>query len=253
MKHSQNVFCIAAAVALLVALMSLSARAAEDKEGLVAGYNFDEGTGAVAKDSSGNGLDATINAAKYVKHDAGFALEFDGDTAYVVAPQSPLLNAWGKPGKSYSVEAWFKSKGKEDPSLIEKESPGDHPSYPFVIRGPGPKGLMVFAAFDVDSGKNPATVASNVAWADDQWHQVVGVRDSAGEKFLLYVDGKVRNTKSDDVAQIDVSNSGPVTIGSRFAETCTTGFQGQIDNVFLFDRALSADEIKARYEKMATK
>lgn len=48
-------------------------------DGLVAYWDFDEGSGTIAKDKSGNGNDGTIHGATYVNGRYGKALSFNGE------------------------------------------------------------------------------------------------------------------------------------------------------------------------------
>jgi hypothetical protein len=50
---------------------------------LLSSWSFDEGSGNVLRDDSGHGHDGNIVGARYVRHDDGHALEFDGGDAVV--------------------------------------------------------------------------------------------------------------------------------------------------------------------------
>jgi Concanavalin A-like lectin/glucanases superfamily len=75
-------------------------------DGLVAQYQFDEGSGAVVKDSSGNGLDGvTVGSVKWVTGVRGSAMSFDGLTR-VSVPASRVLDLSGK----LSITSWLKGR-----------------------------------------------------------------------------------------------------------------------------------------------
>ena len=70
--------------------VSATVQAKSDQE-LVAEWHFDEGSGSVVKDSSGNGNDGTIHGAKWVDGKYGKALSFDGNGDYVeITPRSDV-------------------------------------------------------------------------------------------------------------------------------------------------------------------
>jgi len=69
-------------------------------DGLVGYWNFNEGTGSVAHDSSGNGNDGTINGATWTHRNFRGSFEFDGIDDYVQF-SSPVLEY-----SPYSVCAW---------------------------------------------------------------------------------------------------------------------------------------------------
>ncbi len=74
------------------------------KSGLVAAYGFDEGTGTVVTDSSGNGNTGTIAGATWTtagKYGVG-ALSFNGTTARVTVPDAPSLDLTD----ALTLEAW---------------------------------------------------------------------------------------------------------------------------------------------------
>ena len=81
--------------------------------------------------------------------------------------------------------------------------------------------------------------------ADGRWHYVVGVRK--GQKIYLYVDGeKVAEGKTP--GKVAGDNLAPLRIGgfgvSRYK---SWAFEGEIDEVRIYNRALSDDEIRERY------
>ena len=66
-------------VLLVIAFFGLSAGVqAQSDDGLVAEWHFDEGSGSVVEDSSGNGNDGVIYGATWVDGKYGNALSFDG-------------------------------------------------------------------------------------------------------------------------------------------------------------------------------
>ncbi len=71
-----------------------------DLAGNVAWYPFDDGSGAVAADSSGNGNDGTVVGATWTTGKFGGALDFDGGDDYVIVSDYP------KPESTITVSAW---------------------------------------------------------------------------------------------------------------------------------------------------
>src|SRR5208337_5675022 len=72
--------------------------------GLVGWWRFDEGSGTIAGDSSGNGNNGTIYGATWVTGKYGDALSFDGASNYVSIPYNPIFN-FGT--GSFSVGVWI--------------------------------------------------------------------------------------------------------------------------------------------------
>ena len=108
----------------LVAVLSVfcsSVAVGQDKNGLVAHWRFDEGKGAIARDASGNGNDATIHGAKFVKFGKGFALRFDGVDDYVDCGAGEALNieAGG------TVVLWFRLEALQG-ALVARTTGREH-------------------------------------------------------------------------------------------------------------------------------
>src|SRR5688572_7185914 len=87
--------------------------------GLVAAYAFDEGVGALASDSSGNGLSGSVANAPWVQGRFGSALRFGSGNAMVSVPDHPLLDLT----TGMTVEAWAYRTGSLAtwPTVVMKE------------------------------------------------------------------------------------------------------------------------------------
>jgi hypothetical protein len=69
---------------------------------LLAWWRFDDGSGTTAADSSGNGLDGTLEGgAQWVDGQLAGAIQFNGSNARVVAPHIPLDN------RSFTITMWI--------------------------------------------------------------------------------------------------------------------------------------------------
>jgi len=99
---------------------------------------------------------------------------------------------------------------------------------------------------------NTSGATSAFAAADSHWHHVVGVCDEAGGTVKLYMDGQLLATGAITPGSGLLSSSMPMTIGARDAGNSNPvgyGYQflGQIDEVAIYNRALSANEIQSHY------
>jgi len=99
--------------------------------------------------------------------------------------------------------------------------------------------------FSVNSGgtgkKNDKKATASGVF-DNQWHHIVGTRK--GTDIILYVDAKEKGRDSD--VQQSVSVNEPLLIGSLMGDYF---FDGDIDEVIIWNRSLSQEEINTLYNK----
>ena len=201
--------------------------------GLVAAYGFDEGTGTVASDASGQGNTGTIAGAIWTPGRFGQSLEFDGVADWVTVAASGELNF----SSAMTVEAWvYPTEAGGWRSVVFKEAPGeirDH-NYGlysgFAAQGPGGHVLLDGFADNVKAHA-PAVIVLN------RWTHVATTYD--GSVLRAYVDG---------VERAAVAATGPINVTAgvlRIGGNSIYGdfFKGQIDEVRLYNRALSPAEI----------
>jgi len=136
-----------------------------------------------------------------------------------------------------TVEAWIKANSWTTTGGV---------SMGVFVWKPGCYGLMFSTSGSVGGifyreGGNPLYMfpESNVL-NTGQWYHVVGVYD--GQKAYTYVDGSLVNSK--DYPGILVTNSNPVYIGGL---TTSRHFNGTIDEVHIYNRALTPEEIHDHY------
>ncbi len=196
-------------------------------KGLVGAWLFDEDKGDVAKDASGNGHDGEIINAKSVNGKFGKALEFNGDGA-VVIPHSDDFTL-----EFFTITGWVKCDVHDAWQTIITKTGEDSVAQPrnygtFVVPNEG--GIH----FSLQTTK----INSAEKVTSGNWHYVVMTRD---EKGMLrgYIDGKQvveGDSEKPGVNDTDVS-IGAGGGGMRY------WMIGAIDEVAIFDRALSEAEI----------
>jgi len=201
--------------------------------GLVGAWKFNEGGGTTAYDSSGNDNDGTIYGASWVDGKVGKALSFDGDNDYV---EIPSVN----PQKAITVCAWIKSYDSYYKALWQLIS--KYSAYILGTSGVDSKNVC----FIINSGGWQYGSCYNVS-NPEEWHFFCGTYDSTiiAQRKKLYVDGILRD--STNPSGLIAADTGPINIGQR---ECCPGqiFHGIIDEVRIYNRALSEREIKAIYE-----
>ena len=200
--------------------------------GLVAAYGFDEGSGTATADQSGNGHAGTLNNATWAGASAGKfgnALSFNGTNAFVTAADSTALDFTG----ALTLEAWVRPNTAVGwQTVVLKESPG---YYAWALYGNNesdrPAAHIVNAA---DRGiQGPASLPTNT------WSHLAATYD--GTVLVLYRDGT-------QVSQL--LTSGPMATSNqplKIGGNAIWGewFNGLIDEVRIYNRALTATQIQA--------
>lgn len=86
-------------------------------------------------------------------------------------------------------------------------------------------------------------VTSSMVVNDGKWHQLAGVYD--GAKLYMYIDGRLNGTGN--AATLPQGSSAPMLIGSVPDYAAGRLFQGSMDEVAVFDKVLTAEEIAATF------
>ena len=202
--------------------------------GLVAHWKFDEGTGYVAGDVSGNNNTGTLaNGPTWVSGVAGHALLFDGtDDSVDVLSSLNLANiftlsAWVNPATTFTD---FRA------ILVKNYKYYLYSSVAGYCGNGSPLGG--FAEITNNTVCQPGPLPIN-AWT----HLAL---TSDGSKLTLYRNGATVATGS--VSETLSPTAGSLQIGaSQYGEN----FQGLIDEVSIYNRALSTTEIQAIYQQAA--
>ena len=92
-----------------------------------------------------------------------------------------------------------------------------------------------------EPGGNLACVAGVATVNDDEWHH--GVFTRSGVDLISYIDGGVDDTTTASML-IDLNNDAPLRIGDS---VCANDYVGYIDEVRIYNRVLSASEVKRLY------
>ena len=200
-------------------------------EGLVAAYGLEEGTGTATADVSGNGnLGKLAGTAWTTAGKFGRALTFDGTTSMVSVPDSASLGL--APGMT--LEAWVRpTAGGGVRTVVGKERTGGLAFALFSSTSAGPP--VGIASLD----GTEVAVAGTAALPTSAWSHLALTYDGAA--LRLYLNGtQVGSTPATGALPL---NSGPLRLGG----TAVSGqrFAGQLDEVRVYDRGLSAAEIGA--------
>jgi hypothetical protein len=199
-------------------------------KGLVAYYPMD----ANYNDYSGSGNDLTCTGAacpSAVQGKVGNAYSFDGsDDSLYRSPASFTIT--GNPTKSFTIVAWFKPT-----TCLAADYGGIS-----VSAGMSPRLGYVNPLYWYVQLIPSDPVASYSPCVDNQWIHLVGTYDSSSKVLTIYKNGVF--IESNTVTNVDTSLT-PSGINIGNAQDYFTGI---IDEVMIFDRAISSSEAKALYQ-----
>jgi len=227
--------------ALVLVITALIASPALAASGPVGVWKLDEGSGTAARDSSGNGNNGVLSGgATWVPGVFGSAVALDGSTGEVKVTDNNAL----EPATAVTVSAWVKAVG----------SPG---TYRYIVAKGGNQ--CIAASYGLYTGLNGglefyvsqhhgATFglspdAGQGVW-DGNWHLAIGTYD--GTTIRLYIDGVQVGSGTPQTGALEylLQSSNDFYIGN-YPSCQPHHFQGDVDEVMVWARALSAAEITA--------
>ena len=201
---------------------------------LVAWWAFDETAGTTAYDSSGNGNDGTLQGdPEWVLGRIDGALQFNGTNAYVQAPHIPFDN------RSFTIAMWVNPVLYTDQQIVfsQRQTSATDTDMHFRLGGPGGS-APVPGAVRMGFYSNDLDTAGGLI-QDNDWYHITFWYDFASQDRRIYIDGV---QEAQGTATAYLGTSGNTVVGSWAGST--QWFLGMIDDVRIYSRALSADEIK---------
>jgi serine/threonine protein kinase/Tol biopolymer transport system component len=206
---------------------------------LIAHWELEEIEGNIAHDSAVGDNDADVFGDPTWQPDggkAGGALQFDGVDDYLSTPF--ILNP---SGVSFSATAWIKggTSGQVIISQADVEGQSATESGSAWLGISPSDGKLMTGLMSIFFG----TLESESVVADEQWHHVGLVYDFNAMKRHLYVDGT--EVAVDDGVVAGVQSTAGLYIGAGQTLDVGTFFSGLIDDVRIYNKALSAEEITA--------
>jgi len=202
---------------------------------LVGWWRLNEGSGAVAIDSSGNNLHGElVNDPVWVAGVQGTALQFSGGNHVAVPGYEGILGT-----HSRTSAAWI-NVTKTSASIITWGPSGEGTKWVMRTHN-GP------ASIRLECGRGNTYGTTDLV--DGQWHHVAAVLEDDGSpdvsEIKLYVDGKLDPIDPTGTPrQMNTSSGGEFRIAYDLNNTGRT-YDGMMDDVRIYDRALSADDIQA--------
>ena len=200
-------------------------------------WKFDDGSGTVAADSSGNGNNGTVSGtgAAWVAGFVGDALQFNGASNWVAFGTGPSVSGQN----NFTVAAWIKTTATAQGTVIQQRDAGFNGEYQLAVNA---NGTLQFFAYG--NSAYQFNFATTQTVNDGNWHYVTAVR--SGLAGNLYIDGSLAaTTNGTAVAGMD-STIG--TYVARDVRNNNLNFNGLIDEVRVYNNAgLSATDVLNLY------
>ena len=214
-------------------------------------WKFDENSGVSAGDSSGSGNTLTFGGnPTWSVGKVGSALTFDGtdDKAYVADPINGSLDMGSG---DFSLAAWVKldpTYTDANPTVIFKGAGSDtEPGYWLFWSN-----SSNYLRFTISSGVGTRPTVNSTAGVikDNLWHHVAAVAVRSGVS-KLYIDGVLNASSNWSAYTGSIDTASNFVIGSHLIGPAATDWKGQIDDVRMYEKALSDVEITDIYNQGA--
>lgn len=206
----------------------------DPRENLVSHWKLDGD----ATDSVGSN-DGTVNGASFVDGWRNQCANFDGTDDYIGTTDIDLTK--------FTISAWVNNNSTTNwDTIIGKGELGDSRNYWFGVKGSDSTNSpdCLYLSMEDGSGNNK-DINGSIKIADEGWKYVIAIYD--GDEIKLYVDGQLDNSTSTSF-NIQTNNL-TTTLG---AQNTSSGinqyFDGEIDDVRIYDRALTPLEVEQLYE-----
>ena len=197
-------------------------------------WPLDATSGTIAADASGNGNNGTVNGATWnANGETNGCLSFNGVNNYVQISnnisQDFSIAFWVKTTQAGGTGQWYNGTG-----LVDGDSPGNANDFGTALCG----GKFAFGVGNPDT-----TILSTTAINDGGWHQCVATRVKSTGAIGVYVDGNLQTTGTGSTNTLNASAS------LRFGQIESGGgyFNGSLDEIKIYNRALGGNEVTALY------
>lgn len=220
----QNLFTLVLFYIILVSSIN-----AQPSEGLVAYYPFNGN----ANDNSGNGNNGTTNGGcSWVQGVKGQACSFDG-SGYISVPNSSSLQS---PSTSLSIVFWLyiDSWNNSWAPILAKSNTQAYGQYSVEISSTA--GINFWTGTNVSTFNHQMVVGN--------WYHIAFTWDGTETKF--YLDGILKGTES--YSGTITPDNLPLEIGRHFPGSTNDYLIGKLDEILIYNRALSSEEINQLFE-----
>jgi hypothetical protein len=208
----------------------------------VSRWDFDDSSDTSTATDSWGTNDGQINGAGYESaYQGSHALYFDGTENYVTVTDNATLNFDST--ESFTVSGWLNldALSKNVTMLAKRDGSGNNfEGYQIQVRDADGE-----FAFFVDDGVSGSSVSARGGTpTTGSWVHLAGTFDRSSGDLTLYIDGSSVGSTSSSLGA--VSPSANFYVGA-YENLSSEYFNGKIDDVRIYDKALSAPEVSNLY------
>ena len=208
---------------------------------------LDDGSGTNATDASGNANTlAMTGSPSWVAGQVGpYALDFSGSGQYlsVADPASGVLD-FGD-GADFTISGWFnRDTFAADHTIVAKKN--DQTTNAGYVVWIDNNGSTDYLSAEISDGTDTYSAIGTTDLSSTGWHQFSIVWDDSNGLYI-YLDGKLDGSTTSSTASINsLANALAFRIGAE--SDAGVPFDGKIDNITLYGRALSTNEVSTLYQ-----
>ncbi|GEM_PF-6716874 len=208
---------------------SWEVRRTQKDNSLIGYWQFDEGVGTTANDSSGQANTGTLNSAWNISGRYGYGVQLNGTSGNVTIPNTASLNP-----ANITISFWAKFNSFAATQRIINKWTNTNEYTTHIIAN---SNLGFQATNTLGSTQQASYTISNLATGT--WYHIAGTFD--GSNVRLYVNGTLVDTQPLTGA-LQNTGTDPVSISHT-----SFPFNGTIDEVAIYNRALTATEVAKEY------
>ncbi|MEK7699999.1 MAG: LamG-like jellyroll fold domain-containing protein [Planctomycetota bacterium] len=216
---------------------------------LQAFYTFSEGTGTTTADSSGNSKNGTIQGATWTTGKNGSGLSFNGTSDYV---SIPCMNY-----DELSISAWFYKNRKDAKSAdaifggwrrnsnVQLQEGFDlrfYPKTPHTLR-------FVVVTQNASGSRTTKTARYKLVNSAGSWYHAACTYNKTTGAQKLYVNGQLVATQTHPAGNTVVPLTSYSDMRIGHSRVIAGYFNGSIDDVRLYNSALSDEEVQGLYNQ----
>ena len=165
-------------------------------------------------------------------------MSFDGSNDYVDIPQTASMSGW----TAGTIEMWLNIKATPSAYLAAyadiRQVGTARVHLAFYGGSTAPRIAFINEGAASVSALSPDELSLNT------WYYVVGTFDAATDKTMIYINGVLKQTDTTAFTNVITTAHDYINVGGRQGAST---FNGSLDEVRVYNRALSVDEVRAHY------